>query len=187
MRQRMQFCQTTIPTWNPLLCSGNIVKQILLKTSIYQFIVLNLLSIFSAFDYVRIFSPSCPPVISLFQLWPRGHGCVRDSHRINYILEWMWFWVLPRWSAGQGYIQVNWDPFIHPTSCSYPQCLCINVYSTNETKNHRMILAMWEKRKGHAMTPFQRRWLYPMAWRRLNKYLPGYLLCFFTNCSMLEF
>ena len=74
-----------------------------------------------------------------------------------------------------------------PTSCSYPQCLCRNVYSTNETKNHRMILAMWEKRKGHAMTPFQRRWLYPMAWRRLNKYLPGYLLCFFTSCSMLEF
>ena len=50
-----------------------------------------------------------------------------------------------------------------------------------------MILAMWEKRKGHAMTPFQRRWLYPMAWRRLNKYLPGYLLCFSAYCSMLEF
>ena len=183
MRQRMQFCQTTMPTLNLPLCSGNIVKQIVLKTSIHQFIVLNLLSIFGAFDYVRILSSSCPPVISLFQLWPRGHGCVRDSHRINYILEWMWFWVLPRWSAGQGYIQVNWDPFIHPTSCSYPQCLCINVYSTNETKNHRMILAMWEKRKGHAMTPFQRRWLYPMAWRRLNKYLPGYLLCFFTSAQ----
>ena len=198
MRQRMQLCQTTMQTMNPVSCSGNMFKQVSPNTlNPTQFFILNggLWSSFfvSANDCEQFFHESWPPAYLFFTsaLTRRTWICQ------NFLQNVKSFWTSAGFTSTQRIYWAKWPlgklghfdscHYLFQPSCSYHQCLCINVYSTTKTKNSRMIQEMWANRHQSPLTSYQRERLYPMAWRLLNKILPGYLPCFSTCCSILEF